>query len=333
MIDDALRPPLPTDPTAGAYKDWLHLNVFDYASGAVWLFNTSLHGAPADARARAIGTALVHLPGAGWIGNVEVCGIDDVVVGPHSIAMTRLALAVDASGDRVLASAQLPGDGLTAALGARATTAAIDIEQRLPFGPGWISWFVVPRLAVDGTLAAGGRVLDLSGAVGYHDHNWGRWHWGDDVGWEWGVMLAPGPGPTLVISRTTDREHRRRGEPALVVDHAGGRTRFRASAVDVRLEGRLQDLPIRRLPGALAALHQGRAHPALPGRIRIRADDGLDRADVEFLPRAAAQLIAGDPVQPGYGFVHEMVGRFSATLRLAGRESVVEGLGVFEYVD
>ena len=67
MIDDALRPPPLTDPDVQAYKDWLHLNVFDHASGAVMLFNGSLHGAPADRRARTIGTALVHLPDGRWM--------------------------------------------------------------------------------------------------------------------------------------------------------------------------------------------------------------------------------------------------------------------------
>jgi hypothetical protein len=34
----------------------------------------------------------------------------------------------------------------------------------------------------------------LDRAPGYHDHNWGRWHWGQDLGWEWGCFLPPAPG-------------------------------------------------------------------------------------------------------------------------------------------
>ena len=333
MIDDALRPPLPTDPTAEAYKDWLHLNVFDHASGAIGLFSASLHGAPGDARARAIGAALVHLPALGWVGNVEVGALDDAAVGEHSIAMERLAVAVDAPSDRVLVSAQYPDDGLVASLAVRGRARALDIEARLPFGPGWISWFVEPRLSLDGSLALRDRKLDLAGGVGYHDHNWGRWHWGDDVGWEWGALVAAEPGPTIVVTRTTDRAHRHSGEPMLMVEDAGRRTRFRAGAVEFRLEGRYEGPPLRRLPGALAALHQDRARPRLPGRVHVVADDGLERVDLEFLPRAAAQLIAGDPVRRGYGFVHELVGEFTARLRLARGDRSVRGLGVFEYVD
>jgi hypothetical protein len=90
---------------------------------------------------------------------------------------------------------------------------------------------------------------------------------------------------------------------------------------------------MRRLPGGLAALHQDRAHPSLPARVDIRADDGVDRVDVELRVLAAAQLIAGEPMQPGYGFIHELVGDFSASSVIAGERRSWQGLAVFEYVD
>ena len=93
MIVDALRPPLPLDPTRAAYKDWLHLNVFDPHSGLVALLNASLHGAPENAQSRAIGTALGYLPDAGWVGNVEVAGYADAVLAPESFEGLRIPLA------------------------------------------------------------------------------------------------------------------------------------------------------------------------------------------------------------------------------------------------
>ena len=42
--------------------------------------------------------------------------------------------------------------GITASLGARPLERAIIVEDRLPFGSGWIPWRAVPRLAVDGRL-------------------------------------------------------------------------------------------------------------------------------------------------------------------------------------
>lgn len=329
MITDTLRPPPPFDPSAVAYKDWLHVHLFHEPSGCIGIFNASLHGSPGDPRARAIGTALVHSPVAGWVGNVEVAALEDANVGATSIALERIALGTDAAHGTVLVSAQLPADGLEAGITAVTRARPVDIERRLPFGSGWISWYIVPRLAVTGGLAIDGQRIDLSGASAYHDHNWGRWHWGDDVGWEWGTACAAGL--TIVVSRATDRAHRTATGILLVVD-AGGERRTFSTAVTVQLEGRLT-ARTRRLPGALAALHQDRISPALPARIVVRAYDGVDSVELVFTARAAAQLIAGDPARRGYGFLHQLVGTFAARCRIAGRTHEATGLAGFEYVD
>src|SRR5690606_11476153 len=138
--------------------------------------------------------ALVDVPGTGWTGNVIARRLDDAVLQPNGVALDVAALAVDHGAGTVDASAQLRDDALSLRLTARAEAAATNVEQRLPFGDGWISWYVVPRLAVTGHLAVGDTRLDLAAASAYHDHNWGRWHWGDDIGWDWACFLAPAPG-------------------------------------------------------------------------------------------------------------------------------------------
>jgi hypothetical protein len=52
---------------------------------------------------------------------------------------------------------------------------------------GWVSGYVVPVLsgALHGRLRAGGETIDLAGATGYHDHNWGFW---EGVRWQWGQV-------------------------------------------------------------------------------------------------------------------------------------------------
>jgi hypothetical protein len=332
LLADALRPPTALDLAASAYKDWLHLNVMDHASGAVGLVNVSLHGAPDDPRARAIGTVLLHLPDVGWVGNVEVRGQSEARVGVASVALSRVALAMDYPAGRLLASARFPGDALALRLTATAAAPAIDLEQQLPFGPGWVSWYVVPRLTVRGEVTIGSRRLDLQQASAYHDHNWGRWYWGDDVGWEWGAFLTPAPGAAFVLSRATDRTHRRVGNPVLFVQHGNRRRTFGGRTVRVDYAGQLEGR-LRRLPGALAALHQDRATPRLPARVIVRADDGRDRVEIVFTARAAAQLIAGDPTVRGYGFLHQIAGSFVAEGRIGDRGVGGDGLAVFEHVD
>ena len=52
---------------------------------------------------------------------------------------------------------------------------------------GWTSGYVVPVMAgsSEGTLVAGGSRVSLTGASGYHDHNWGFW---EGVSWQWGQV-------------------------------------------------------------------------------------------------------------------------------------------------
>jgi len=88
----------------------------------------------------------------------------------------------------------------------------------------------------------------------------------------------------------------------------------------------------RRLPGALAALHQDHARLQLPRRLLIRASDGIDHVTVEFTGREAAQLIAGDPIVRGYGFINEIAGEFICEGKLGDLEISGGGLGALEYV-
>ena len=328
---DLLRPPPPYDPRAAEYKDWLHLNVLDHGSGAVGLVNASVHGDPRDERSRAVGAALLHVPGEGWLGNLEVLGVDEAAVGGASVALEHVAVARDNERGRLLASADLPDDELRLEVTATPASRPLPVELPLPLGSGWISWYALPRIELSGTAIAAGRRLDLAGASGYHDHNWGRWRWGDDLGWEWGCFLAPAPGPAFVVARTTDREHERGSPPLLTVDVGPARRSFAGAAVELALDGMLEAEP-RRLPGAMAALHQDRALPRLPARARVRADDGRDLVELEFHPRACVQIVAAEPASRGYGFLHELAGDFAYACRLGGSLLHGRGLAVFEYV-
>jgi hypothetical protein len=332
MITDILRPPVPGDPTAEAYKDWLHLNIFDRASGLIAIVNVSLHGALDDPRARAAGTALFALPGSDWIGNIELRALRDAHCGLASLGLEHVAIAIDVERHTLLASVRWPDERVVLRVEARALNPPIDIDIRMPFGPGWMAWLVAPRLEVRGDLVIGETTYDLGNAVGYHDHNWGRWRWGDDIGWTWGAFVAPAPGPVIVASRATDRLHRHDGGGVVVVDVDAARRVFAGASVALTYEGSLATR-LRRLPGALAALHQDRATPPLPATIHIRADDGVDRVAVRFQGRAAAQLVAGDPSRSGYGFIHSMIGDYDASGIIAGEPFACSGPAVMEHAD
>jgi hypothetical protein len=330
MALDGLRAPSALDPFAGLYKDWLHLNLFDAASGLIGLVNVAAHGAPGDPLARAVGAALVYVPDHGWAGNVEAMALSDASFAEHGIGLRSVAMGLDDL--VVLASARLPQDDLELTVTARATTSPLTVPLRLPLGDGWISWSAVSHLAASGSAVVAGRTIPLDGCDAYHDHNWGRWRWGDDIGWRWGCFLAAGGDPSFVIGRTYDRLHRAGGRPVLLV-HCGGRRRlFTGSTVRIDTAGALDARP-RRLPGALAALHVDRARPALPAEVHVDVDDARGRVRLRFRAAAAAQLIAAEPGEHGFGFIHELPGTFEASGSIGGAAFDVEGLGIYEHVD
>jgi hypothetical protein len=326
---DRLRPPPPLDARAAAYKDWLHVNLFDAAADRVALFNASLHGDPDDLRSLAVGTVVVADLLGELTAEVAVAELADVPRSPASVSVGAL-LGMSLDPDGIAVTARLPGATGSVEFLAEPTAPAITVDAPVPFGSGWIAWRALPRCAVSGHWSEGGEPSALKDTVAYHDHNWGRWHWGDDAGWEWAALLAS-DGTTVVMSRTTDRQHRT-GEP-LVHAVLGGRwRRFQGRAVTVGLHGRF-DGDLLRLPGAMAALHGGRNGPMLPELVGVVADDGVDRIEVEFQPVHACQLITADPMVPGYGFIHELMGRFTYRGRVDGIDVAGSGLGVFEYVD
>ncbi|MEZ0447770.1 hypothetical protein [Cellulomonas sp. ICMP 17802] len=324
---DHLRRPAPDDPTRGAYKEWLHVNAFDHGTGVIALVNVSVHGDPVAPASRAVGAALVHVPDVGWLGNAEVSSARSVEASVLSLATEGVAIAVDPSGGRVAARARLAGDGVDLSLEGVPVGAQLGAASVMPFGTGHLGWYVYPRLALDGTAALPGGSLAFSGVGGYADHNWGRWWWGDDAGWDWACWHAP-DALLVVFSRMTNSAHTSTGLVLLTVEVGGRVVRFVGDQVLVEASGRRG--PSRRLPGALAALHTDRAAERLPSRVVVHASNGFDGLDLEFDVRDVAQLVMAEPARPGFGFLHELVGAFRCVGTIAGTRVDSVGLGVVE---
>jgi hypothetical protein len=329
---NTLRPPGEGDPAAALAKDWLHLNIFDHATGLTGIVNASLHGRPGDPVAYAAGAVLFHTPGLGWLGDARVTTMDEAAVGVHSIALDWLGFAISPGTGAIAASVRLPGS-VRLNLEASPVSQPVEVDVRVPFGSGWISWYIIPRLTVRGSLRLGGSdgERDLGGAFAYHDHNWGRWAWGEDIGWEWAVCAADDGASIFEVTRATDRSHRS-GVISLIVVLDGQRRIYRGAALQMNRTGRLGS-PERRVPGAMAALRADRRMPVLPRHIRIRLDDGLDHAAIDISATSAAQLIIAEPTQPGVSFIHELAGTFRCSGQFGRRRVETSGLVVFEHAD
>ncbi|MGZ2256684.1 hypothetical protein [Roseobacter sp. A03A-229] len=320
-----------SDPTAAAYKDWFHLNVFLPESGRVVLINLSLHGPPWDARARAVGVALASAPNGDWIGGIEIASFAESKVDTQALFLSTVSMAVTRDGTALHAKVARPEDGFEADLVARPVLSAGALDLSAQFGSGWIGWSAVPVLSISGTLILDGEEISLENARGYHDHNWGRWFWGEDVAWEWGAWVLS-EDITVVAARGTDKAHFNRQPPHVFLVHGNKVHGFLPGQVSLSYEA-APTRAARRLPGALAAIHPDRRAPDLPRTVTLRAENRAARFELVFEAETAAQLLLSDPMRPGAGFINELAGHCRLVATLDQGLLRAEGSGVFEYVE
>lgn len=77
----------------------------------------------------------------------------------------------------------------------------------------WVS--AAPACKVIGNLIIGEVDYPLDGVLGYHDHNWGTWSWGDNIGWVWGQGIEANNDNAdtdvgrycIVLGKLTDSSH------------------------------------------------------------------------------------------------------------------------------
>ncbi|NOD88202.1 MULTISPECIES: hypothetical protein [unclassified Ruegeria] len=328
---DALRPPALSDPTAAAYKDWFHLNVFLPNTGRVVLINLSLHGPPWDARGRAVGTALASGTDGDWIGGIEIASFAESAVDTQAVFLSTISMAVTRDGKTLHAKVARPEDGFEADLIARPVLPAGALDLTAQFGSGWIGWSAVPVLSISGTLILDGKAVSLENARGYHDHNWGRWFWGEDVAWEWGAWVLSDD-ITVVAARGTDKAHFNHQPPHVFLVHGRKVHAFLPSQINLSYET-VPTRATRRLPGALAAIHPDRRAPDLPRRVTLQAESRTARFELHFEAETVAQLLLADPMRPGSGYINELAGRCHLVASLDRALLRAEGCGVFEYVE
>jgi hypothetical protein len=177
-----------------------------------------------------------------------------------------------------------------------------------------------------------GHRTSLRGAPAYHDHNWGRFRWGDDFGWEWGSVLPRDLADawTIVCMRMTDRHRQRATRQALYAWHdAEPVALWRDYAMSVEHEGFLRRPPALTLPSVMRLLRTGSASD-VPARVTIRGE-GRDQLDLRFEPEEYIRIVVPDEIDPmGLVVLNEISGHIVATGRVGGRELDLEATGVFE---
>ncbi len=172
--------------------------------------------------------------------------------------------------------------------------------------------------------------------LAYHDHNWGRFWWGDDFGWTWGTIFAHDPGTRgrWYSCRMTDRSRLRCLSQALYVwHHDEPAAIFRHAAVQTRSVGLLGRAADCTLPPPMRLLLDGEV-PDVPERIEIDATRAGDTVHAEFRPAVLRPPGAAERGPPGPVdcALRDQRHRPGEWARSTARTSNFIGTGVFEFL-
>lgn len=208
------------------------------------------------------------------------------------------------------------------------------VKNNQPLGAGRFNWLFIPRLIADGHLWAGGTRFSMREAVAYHDHNWGRFSWEDDFGWQWGSAVSSHRDDpwSLVFWRMTDRGHlTTRGQGLALWDGNEPVVMFRDRFIQVETEGVLRRPPRVWLPGVRSITHPGSASD-LPERLLVRASRGDDEVGVAVTVRDYGRIVVTPGGSGREPILHEVDASVDLWGRFGGRVIEKEGTGVFEFL-
>jgi hypothetical protein len=336
-IVDRPHLPAPGSTARENYKEWYHFNVLDPAQGLDVLVNLSLAGDVTRAgAARADMIAFCHRARQGWLGGIDGYDAAAAVLAPErmDVALGHNSLRYEAGVYRL--SVQLRDEPFVLEATLLPQSRPLLIWNDTPVGSGSVNWLIIPALQASGRLAAGGTTSLFSGVTAYHDHNWGRWKWGEDFGWDWG-FAADRPDAeseartTIVIDRTADRLGTAVMEQTLAVWRGPDlRALFTRRTIRARRSGRFTG-QVPKWPGAAWLIDAGEVQ-TVPAHYAISARDGSNWLDVDYLVEAALQLSV--PSDFGFGLIglNETFGTLTAEGEVCGEAIGFSARASFEFL-
>ncbi len=330
---DFIRAPILTGAQPEGFKEWHHFVV--YGRGQRLLINFSLASQTPKAAQRGFAPRVVVIAhDEQWTGAVE--GFDDSALdvsadlGELTIGGNRMRVRPD--GYEVVID--LPAQHIRGELRFTAQSRPFVVNNQ-PVGGGRMCWLFVPRLRAEGWLHIGGRERHIRDDLAYHDHNWGRFWWGDDFGWTWGTVLPQTPDEpwSLVFLQMTDRRRLRCLSQALYVwHHDEPAAIFRHAAVRTSSHGVLDRAPDCTLPGPMRLLLDGESS-GVPERVEISAMRAGDEVRAEFRPQSYARLAQPSEVSLDRSTVLcETNGTATVGGSVNGEAIDFVGAGVFEFL-
>ncbi len=343
---EALRIPVLDPLSPPDWKDWYHFIVINKLTGMRSLININMMGRPEQGEIQV--TLIVNLPSEQLPEPIRphttLATFSQVFSLQWKLGIVR-QFPFQLQGDQVhleinegnyIVEVSDPRSQISISFQGEARATPLLVTEASPFGSGFIGWGLVPGFAVVGELLIGGNSYSLDqNCFGYHDHNFGRFRWGEDIGWEWFVVTATCPDGreiTLILDQRTNKDHSARGLAYIFVyiDHKL-RKIFLGNSIRIDWNWSNSIEKPLRLPGIMASLFSHRS-ARIPQNLQIEAADDQDDLSMQVNFDGMIELIVPDNQARQYTFIEELTGEIEVSLSLKDESYQGQGFIYAEYV-
>ncbi len=325
------------------WKDWYHYILFDPESNTRILFNISFSGRPGQGEITT--TFLLTTPTEDVPKRLANYGFLKVYrwlerpksKGPLQFSLPNfLDVFISKGHFKISVKRETPKFSLE--LEGEPVATPLLVPELFPYGKGFIGWGFIPGISAKGHVIKGNSTISVTDKwYGYHDHNFGRFRWGDEeVGWVWWTVTmwsATEDVYSFVFHRGNNKNLSKIAKPFLFIYKNNVlRKNFVGNSIDIEFIWTQTPERIPILPGALASVFSHRK-VLTPKYIKVRACDDIDSVGVDMVIDTKLEIILPDYEDKQYTFLKELSGKATAELTLNTRkQNLKKGMFYAEFV-
>jgi hypothetical protein len=331
-LTDHFRFPTVADAQTDRYKEWYHFCVLGPDVQVIINLNLSSDRRLAEPHTAQVARVILLVREGAWDGDIDTLPQRDVLLDHGQVDLYFGHNSVRFRDGVFDLSIALQNRPIALMLQLRPIALPFLLHNNVPMAEGEINWLVVPRLVCNGTITIGRKVHTLYEAPAYHDHNWGRWLWGQDFAWQWGFALpAHADIPwSMVFDCLTSRTRNQVLELSLWLWKGTTLHRFFGQReIQVRPTGYLAPARIPKFPRVMALIAP-QYTTEVPRNLHLAAMAGDDHLHGRFEAEDVAQIIIPNEIDLGVTIINEVSGHLELEGKVRSESVGMQGRAIFE---
>ncbi|MEK6153629.1 hypothetical protein WIW50_10235 [Flavobacteriaceae bacterium 3-367] len=340
---EELKIPISSPLSPEDWKDWYHYILLDPDNNIRILFNISFSGRPEQGEITT--TFQLTMPSNGSLTKLVNYGflkVDKWTEKPASRMPLEFKvpdfLEVSIAKDHFRISVKHQTPKFSFELEGKPEATPLLVPELFPYGSGFIGWGFIPGVTPNGYVTNENLNLPITSRwFCYHDHNFGRFRWGDkEVGWVWWVVTMWSETNdiyTFVFHRGNSKDFAKIAKPFLFIykNNALKKT-FVGRSVNITFQWTRTPERIPILPGALASVFSHRK-VLTPEHIKVHANDDIHSVEIDMIIDTKMEIVLPDYEDKQYTFLKELNGKAKAALTLEGKKNYLKkGMFYAEFV-